>query len=74
MALAVARDAEDSAVFFYRHLAETAVDAELKAFYQEFGEIESHHSGWLEPKISEARRTAGGTNTPEVQHPNGKHF
>jgi rubrerythrin len=59
-ALEVAQVAEDSAVRFYRQLAETTSDPELKAFYQEFVDLETNHNDWLGEKIAQARRTAGG--------------
>ena len=61
MALEVAAAAEESALKFYRRLAEAAVDADLKALYQEFVELESSHGSWLEQKIASTRRTSGGT-------------
>jgi len=61
MALEVAATAEESAVRFYRRLADTAQDAELKAFYQEFVDLETNHGNWLDQKIAHARRTTGGT-------------
>jgi rubrerythrin len=50
MALAVARAAEDSVTRFYRRLAESTKDAELKALYEEFVAFETNHSGCLEQK------------------------
>lgn len=61
MALEVAAAAEESAVRFYRRLADTTQDTELKAFYQEFVDLETNHGNWLDQKIAHARRTAGGT-------------
>jgi rubrerythrin len=61
MALEVAAAAEESAIRFYRRLAESTKDPELKALYQEFVDIESNHGNWLDQKIAHARRTAGGT-------------
>ena len=61
MALEVAAAAEESAIRFYRRLAESTKDPELKALYQEFVELESNHGNWLDQKIAHARRTAGGT-------------
>jgi hypothetical protein len=29
--------------------------------YREFVDFEANHSDWLEKKVSEARRTSGGT-------------
>jgi rubrerythrin len=60
-ALEVAHAAEESAVRFYRNLAETTPYPELKSFYQEFVDLESSHSDWLHQKIAEARRTADDT-------------
>jgi len=59
MALDVALTAEDSATRFYRRLAESTKDAELKAVYEEFVALEAGHSDWLEQKVAAARRTAG---------------
>ena len=59
MALDVALTAEDSATRFYRRLAESTKDAELKAVYEEFVALETGHSDWLEQKVAAARRTAG---------------
>jgi len=61
MALEVAAAAEENALRFYTRLAETTQDAELKSLYTEFVEFESAHSGWLDRKLAEARRTAGRT-------------
>jgi rubrerythrin len=60
MALEIAMDAERSALRFYTRLAETTEDAEMKALYGEFVEFESGHTDWLEKKVAEARRGAGG--------------
>ena len=59
MALDVALTAEDSATRFYRRLAQSTKDAELKAVYEEFVALEAGHSNWLEQKVAAARRTAG---------------
>jgi rubrerythrin len=59
MALDVALTAEDSATRFYRRLAQSTKDAELKAVYEEFVALEAGHSDWLEQKVAAARRTAG---------------
>ena len=61
MALEVAAAAEQNALRFYTRLAETTEDAELKGLYAEFVEFESAHSGWLDRKLAEARRTTGRT-------------
>lgn len=61
MALEVAAAAEESALRFYRRMAEATSDPDLKALYQEFVELESSHGSWLDQKIAQARRTAGGT-------------
>lgn len=61
MALEVAQAAENSAIRFYRGLAESTTEPELKTVYQEFVDLESNHSDWLEQKISQARRTIGDT-------------
>lgn len=59
MALDIALTAEDSATRFYRRLAQSTKDAELKAVYEEFVALEAGHSNWLEQKVAAARRTAG---------------
>ncbi len=61
MALEVAMAAEQDALHFYQRLAGLAEDPELRAMYREFVEFESGHSDWLEKKVSETRRTSGGT-------------
>jgi rubrerythrin len=61
MALEVAVAAEQNALRFYTRLAEITQDTELKNLYAEFVEFESAHSGWLDRKLAEARRTAGRT-------------
>lgn len=61
MALEVAAAAEESAIRFYRRLAESTADPDLKILYQEFVELETSHGTWLDQKIAHARRTAGGT-------------
>jgi rubrerythrin len=55
-AFEVALAAETSAIAFYRQLAETTPEPELKAFFQEFVDIESQHAGWLELRTVEAKR------------------
>jgi rubrerythrin len=61
MALEIAMVAEQNAVRFYTRLSETTEDPELRALYREFVDFEANHSDWLEKKVSEARRTSGGT-------------
>jgi rubrerythrin len=61
MALEIANVAEQNAVRFYTRLAEITEDAELRALYKEFVDFETNHSDWLEKKLTEARRTSGGT-------------
>jgi rubrerythrin len=60
MALEVAAAAEESALKFYRRLAASAADTDLKALYQEFVELETSHGSWLQEKIASTRRTSGG--------------
>jgi rubrerythrin len=61
MALEVAATAEQNAVRFYTRLSETAEDADMRALYKEFVEMENNHTDWLDKKMAEARRTQGGT-------------
>lgn len=61
MALEVALASEVNAQRFYARLTEITTDEELKALYREFVEFEASHSDWLERKVSETRRTSGGT-------------
>lgn len=61
MALEVALASEMNAQRFYARLTEITADEELKALYREFVEFEAGHSDWLERKVSETRRTSGGT-------------
>jgi rubrerythrin len=61
MALQIAISAEQNATRYYHRLSETTEDEELRAFYREFVDFESSHSDLLEKKLSEARRTSGGT-------------
>ena len=61
MALEIALAAEQNAVRYYTRLSETADDAEFRQVYREFVDFETEHSGWLEKKVAEARRTSGGT-------------
>lgn len=61
MALEIAMAAEQNAVRFYNRLCEITVEDDLRTFYREFVEFEAGHSDWLEKKLSEARRTSGGT-------------
>src|SRR5215475_8869423 len=60
-AFEVALAAEESAVRFYRRLAESTEDKDLRSLYKEFVAFEENHSGWLEQKVAQVRRTAGGT-------------
>jgi len=60
-AFEIALAAEESAVRFYRRLAESTRDQELHALYEEFVAFEENHSGWLEQKVAQVRRTSGGT-------------
>jgi rubrerythrin len=59
MALEIAAAAEDSALRFYRGLAETCPDAELRVLYQDFVNFEANHSDWLAQKLAQLRQTAG---------------
>ena len=61
MALEIAMAAEQNAVRYYTRLSETTDDPELRTVYREFVDFEANHSDWLEKKVSEARRTSGGT-------------
>jgi rubrerythrin len=60
MALEIAAAAEEGALRFYRGLAETCQDAELRTLYQDFVNFEANHSGWLDQKLAQLRQTAGG--------------
>jgi len=61
MALEVAVAAEESAARFYRRLAETTKDEELANMYRDLLAFETNHSGWLDQKLADARRTNRGT-------------
>jgi len=61
MALEIALAAEQNAIRYYTRLSETAEDPEFREVYREFVDFELEHSGWLEKKVAEARRTSGGT-------------
>jgi rubrerythrin len=61
MALEIAIAAEQNAVRYYTRLYESTEDAELRKLYRELVDFEADHSGWLQKKLSEARRTSGGT-------------
>jgi len=50
----VALAAEQSAAQFYKGLAETTQDEELRVFYQELAEMEANHTEWLEHRAQEA--------------------
>ena len=60
LALEIAVAAEQEALRYYIRLAELTEDADLRALYREFVEFESGHTGLLERKMAEARRTARG--------------
>jgi rubrerythrin len=60
-AFEVAVAAEDSAVRFYRGLAESSQDEELRALYREFVDFETNHTDWLDQRLSQARGTTGGS-------------
>lgn len=59
MALEIAAAAEEGALRFYKSLAETCPDAELRILYQEFVDLEASHSGWLDQKLTQLRQAAG---------------
>ena len=59
-ALEIAAAAEKSAHRFYSRLIEITEDADLRALYREFVDLEMGHSDWLDRKLAEARRTSGG--------------
>jgi len=61
MALEIAMAAEQNALRFYARLSEISQDEELRALYKDFTDFEAGHSDWIERKLSEARRTSGGT-------------
>jgi len=61
MALEIAMSAEQNALRFYARLSEISQDEELRALYKDFTDFEAGHSDWIERKLSEARRTSGGT-------------
>ncbi len=61
MALEIAMAAEQNALRFYARLSEISKDEELRALYKDFLEFEAGHTDWIEKKLSEARRTSGGT-------------
>jgi rubrerythrin len=61
MALEIAIQAEQNAVRFYARLSETTEDTELRELYRDFLQFETGHTDWVEKKLSEARRTQGGT-------------
>ena len=61
MALEIAVAAEQNAVRYYTRLAETTEDPDLRSLYRELMDFEANHSGWLEKKVADTRRTSGGT-------------
>jgi rubrerythrin len=61
MALEIAAAAEQNAVRYYTRLAEATEDSDLRGLYRELMDFEASHSGWLEKKVAETRRTSGGT-------------
>ena len=61
MALEVASQAEQSAFKFYARLAQLTDDEDLRHLYRELAEFETGHNEYLDRKLSEARRTSGGT-------------
>ena len=60
LALEVAIAAEQNAVRYYSRLAELTEDTDLRELYREFLDFENDHTDFLEKKIAEARRAAGG--------------
>jgi rubrerythrin len=60
LALEIAVSAEQNAVRYYTRLAELTEDAELRELYREFLNFENDHTDFLDRKIAEARRAAGG--------------
>jgi rubrerythrin len=60
MAFAVAIAAEESAARFYRGLADSTNDRELRALYQEFADLEANHSNLLEHRSQEASTNPSG--------------
>jgi rubrerythrin len=61
MALEIAMAAEQNALRFYARLSELTADEELRTLYKDFLDFEAGHTDWIEKKLSEARRTSGGT-------------
>lgn len=61
MALEIAMAAEQNALRFYARLCEICKDEELLALYKDFLDFEAGHTDWIEKKLTEARRTSGGT-------------
>lgn len=61
MALEIAMAAEQNALRFYARLSELTTDDELRTLYKDFLDFEAGHTDWIEKKLSEARRTSGGT-------------
>ncbi len=60
LALEIAITAEQNAVRYYSRLAELTEEEELRELYREFSSFEREHTDFLEKKIAEARRAAGG--------------
>ena len=60
MALEIALVAEQNAARFYTRLCETTAEPELHTLYKELLAFENNHSGWLDKKVGEARRTSSG--------------
>jgi rubrerythrin len=61
MALEIAMAAEQNALRFYARLSEISKDEELRTLYKDFLDFEAGHTDWIEKKLSETRRTSGGT-------------
>ena len=60
-ALEIAMAAEQNAIRYYARLIELTEDETLGDLYRELLEFETSHSGWLEKKLADARKTSGGT-------------
>ncbi len=60
-ALQVALDAENSAMRYYRYLAETTDEPEMRAFYAELASFETDHTDELRRKMEHGRQSIGGT-------------
>lgn len=61
-ALEVALEAENSAMKYYRYLAETADEPEMRSFYAELASFETDHTDQLRRKIELGNEAIGGTS------------